>query len=77
MPKRPIDGILYTDGSNGIIRLPPDLWRAFYEAALYLDYPSVQECFSEYLKRGFAAFASLDFVTIVELIESDETGYGI
>jgi len=68
--------IKYIDGSNGIIRLPAELWRAFYDAALYMDYPSVQECFIDYLNRGFAVFKTLDFVTIVTLLESGGTGFG-
>ena len=61
--------IKYTDGSNGIVRLPASLWRAFYEAALYMDYPSVQECFIDFLNRKFTVYDNLDFVMIVELLE--------
>lgn len=61
--------IKYTDGSNGIVRLPAELWRAFYEAAMYMDYPSVQECFIDFLTRGFVIHAGMDFVGIVNCLE--------
>lgn len=70
MPNKPIERIKYTDGSNGIVRLPPELWKAFYDAAIYLDYASVQDCFIDYLKMNFPVFNSLDWASIVERIEA-------
>lgn len=61
--------IKYTDGSNGIVRLPAKLWLAFYEAARYMDYPSVQECFIAFLDAGFSVRNELDFVKIVNCME--------
>jgi len=61
--------IKYTDGSNGVVRLPEKLWVAFYEAAQYMEYDSVQECFIDYLDAGYSVDASLSFVDIVYALE--------
>ena len=68
MAKR-LESIIYTDGSNGIVRLPPHIWRAFYEAALYLDMDSVQETLVLFLERGGMLHKRTDTVQIVELTE--------
>lgn len=62
--------IIYTDGSNGIVRLPPLIWRAFYEAALYLEIDSVQECMMLYLEAGGWIYRRTDFVQVVEKLEN-------
>jgi len=64
-----LDRIVYTDGSNGIVRLPPHLWRAFYEAAQYCEYPSVQDCFIDYLTRGFAVTLDLDWSMVATRLQ--------
>jgi hypothetical protein len=69
---KPIERIIYTDGSNGIVRLPPLIWRAFYEAALYLEIDSVQECFLLYLLAGGWLHKRLDFVQVVETLEGKD-----
>ncbi len=64
--------IKYTDGSNGIVRLTPPLWRAFYEAAQYMEYPSVQDCFIDYIQCGFSVRRDTDFVEIVTSMENSD-----
>lgn len=69
MRSKPIENIVYTDGQNGIVRLPPLLWRAFYEAALYLEFDSVQECMIAYLLANGWISKHTTFVAIVEHLE--------
>ena len=66
---KPIQRIIYTDGSNGIVRLPPLVWRAFYEAAIYLEIDSVQECMMLFLVSGGWISRHTDFIQVVELLE--------
>lgn len=66
---KPIERCIFTDGSNGIVRLPPLIWRAFYEAALYLEIDSVQECFICFLAHNGILSKHTNFVQIVELLE--------
>lgn len=70
MRSKPIENIIYTDGQNGIVRLPPLIWRAFYEAALYMEFDSVQECMIAYLLAGGWISKHTTFVAIVEHLES-------
>lgn len=67
--KSHLDRTIYTDGSNGIVRLPPLLWQAFYNAALYLEFDSTQECFIAFLMTGGIVHRFLDFVAVVEHLE--------
>jgi len=66
---KPIERIIYTDGQNGIVRLPPLIWRAFYEAAIYLEVDSVQECFVLFLLSGGWVSKHTGFVQVVETLE--------
>lgn len=68
---KPIERIIYTDGSNGIVRLPPLIWRAFYEAAIYLEIDSVQECMMLFLLSGGWIYKNTDFVQVVEYLENN------
>jgi len=68
---RHIDRIIYTDGSNGIVRFPPLIWRAFYEAAICLEVDSVQECMILYLLSGGWISKHTDFVQVVETLENN------
>jgi len=69
MAKR-LNSIIYTDGSNGIVRMPAGMWRAFYEAAQYMDMDSVQETFIAFIDAGGFLHKRTDMVQIVELLES-------
>ena len=69
---KPIDRIIFTDGQNGIVRLPPLIWRAFYEAAIYLEFDSVQECMIAYLLAGGWISKHTDFISVVEYLETYE-----
>lgn len=68
--KSPLERIVFTNGENGIVRLPPTIWKAFYEAAIYLEFDSVQETFISFLICGGRVGKSTNFVDIVEFIES-------
>jgi hypothetical protein len=50
--KTPLERTIYTDGSNGIVRLPAPIWLAFYEAAILLEIDSTQDCMIRYLLAG-------------------------
>jgi len=69
---KPIDRIIFTDGQNGIVRLPPIIWRAFYESAIYLEIDSVQECFILFLLCGGWVSKHTDFVQVVETLEGHQ-----
>lgn len=69
---KPIERIIYTDGSNGVVRLPPLIWRAFYEAAIFLEFDSVQECMIAYLLAGGWISKHTNFVYVVEYLEMSE-----
>lgn len=72
MRKTHLDRIVYTDGQNGIVRLPPEIWKAFYEAAIYLDMDSVQQCFIMFIELGGCFTRDLTFIDIVELHEGEK-----
>lgn len=67
---KPIERIIYTDGENGIVRLPPLIWRAFYEGAIYLEIDSVQECMMLFLVSGGWISRCTNFVQVVETLEN-------
>ena len=74
MPKKSaLERIIFTNGENGIVRLPPTMWKAFYDAAVYLEFDSVQETFISFLLCGGSVRKTLAFVDIVEFIESRRT----
>jgi len=71
MPRKsPLERIVFTNGENGIVRLPPTMWKAFYDAAVYLEFDSVQETFISFLLCGGSVRKTLNFVDIVDFIES-------
>lgn len=67
---KPIERIIYTDGSNGIVRLTPLIWSAFYEGAIYLEIDSVQECMILFLLSGGWISKHTDFIQVVETLEN-------
>jgi len=69
--KNHLKRIIYTDGSNGLVRMPAEIWRHFYEAALYLEMDSVQQTFIMFIEFGGCFTKHLDFTDIVELLEGE------
>ena len=66
---RAINRTIYTEGENAVVRLPPRIWKAFYEAALYLECWSTQDVFIAYLASGGMLSRYTGFVTVVEQLE--------
>ena len=65
----PLDRTIYTEGQNGIVRLPPEIWRAFHESALLLEVDSTQECFLRYLLAGGRIMWQTRVDNVLEVLE--------